>query len=100
MSIYIKYNRFVESAKYGEYKLTDISEDIAEDIIEELFDRRSKLGRFTVDDFISYMEERGSDDKTTDSVMHYLVNKGFDFDVDVEEKLTDDESEMIKFIKK
>jgi SOS response regulatory protein OraA/RecX len=91
-----KYDSFNESAKYGPNNTTDISEDIAEDIIDKLVQIRKEKGKFTVEDFIEYMEERGSDDKTTDSVMHYLVNKGFDFDVETEEPLTDEEIAQIK----
>lgn len=91
-----KYDSFNESTKYGEHRTTDISEDIAEDIIDKLKDIRKEKGSFTVEDFIEYMEERGSDDKTTDAVMHYLVNKGFDFDVKTEEPLTDEEISQIE----
>ena len=91
-----KYGSFNESTKYGPNNTTDISEDIAEDIIDKLVQVRKEKGKFTVEDFIEYMEERGSDDKTTDSVMHYLVNKEFDFDVETEEPLTDEEIAQIK----
>lgn len=95
---YIKrFGLFCESVKHGQYRLTDISEDIAEDIISKLETiKKTQGGRFTVEDYMQYMEERGSDDKTTDSVMHYLVNKGFEFTTDGEEPLTDEEIAGIK----
>lgn len=77
----------------------DISEDIADDIISKLEKLRSEKGSFTIEDYESYMTERGSDDKTMDAVMHYLVDKGFDFD----NKFEDEEVgnlEDIKLIKK
>ena len=95
---YVKsFNNFNESTKYGSYGVTDIAEDISEDIIGKLEAIKKERGSFTIQDFIDYMEERGSDDKTTDDVMHYLVNKGFEFSSEeTEEPLTPEEIESIK----
>lgn len=97
MSYVKKFKTFCESVKYGPNRMTDISEDIAEDIISKLEElKKSQGGHFTVEDYMQYMEERGSDEKTTDDVMHYLVNKGFIFSMDEEEPLTDEEIAGIK----
>ena len=42
------------------------------------------------------MEVRGYDDKTTDCVLHYIVDKVFEFSSGVEEPLTDEEISSIK----
>ena len=78
----------------------DISEDIADDIISKLEKIRGERGRFTIEDYESYMTERGSDDVTMDSVMHYLVDKGFNFDSKDEEEADVDNLENIKLIEK
>jgi hypothetical protein len=36
------------------------------------------------------MQERGADFNLSDSVMHHLVNMGFDFDIDEEDYDSDD----------
>lgn len=74
------------------YETTDISSDIADDIISKLKDEKEKNnGVFTIQDYEKYMTDRGADDVTKDSVMHYLVNKGFDFDSEYEEEVNPEE---------
>jgi hypothetical protein len=44
----------------------------------------------TLSYFDKYMQERGADFNLSDSVMHHLVNMGFDFDIDEEDYDSDD----------
>lgn len=68
----------------------DITQDIAEDLFPKLQEIKDQRGKFTVDDFDSYMKERGSDSHTTDLVLSNLVNMGFDFDVEEDEDSSED----------
>lgn len=68
----------------------DITDDIAEDLLPKLQEIKDKRGKFTVEDFDSYMKERGSDSHTTDLVLSNLVNMGFDFDVEEDEDSSED----------
>jgi hypothetical protein len=69
----------------------DIAEEIAIDLLPKLQKIKDEKGIFTVGMFDNYMEERNADMKLTDEIMSYLVNMGFDFDVD------EDDSEDIDF---
>lgn len=80
----MKYLKTFEA--YGKID-SDIHEDIAVSILPELKKLRSEKGSYTVEDYEAYMRERGADDIMVDSVMHYLVGMGFDFDVEQEEEL-------------
>lgn len=60
----------------------DIAEDIAIDLLPKLQKIKDEKGIFTVGMLDNYMEERNADMKLTDEIMSYLVNMGFDFDVD------------------
>jgi hypothetical protein len=91
----MKYLKTFES-----YKRTDIHEDIADDLLPRLEKIRSEKGYYTVEDYEKYMIERGADDIMINSVMHYLVNKGFDFDSESEEELPDGWENEIKIINK
>jgi len=82
------------------YKKSDIHEDIAKDILPKLEELRSEKGYYTVEDFESYMKERGADEEMIDSVMHYLVYLGFDFDIEPEDELPDGWEDEIKIINK
>jgi hypothetical protein len=64
------------------YGQTDLAEDIAKDILPTLQKIKTEKGLFTTSMFDNFMEERGGDMELTDEVMSYLVNMGFDFDVD------------------
>ena len=88
-----KYNDMIKESD-------NANEDIADDIISKLEKIRGERGRFTIEDYESYMTERGSDDVTMDSVMHYLVDKGFNFDSKDEEEADVDNLENIKLIEK
>ena len=61
---------------------TNIAEDIAKDLLPRLKEIREKKGKFTAEDFDNYMEERKGNLALTDEVMAYLVNMGFDFDIE------------------
>lgn len=90
----MKYLKKFESFEYKNesYKTTDISSDIADDIISKLKEEKEKNnGVFTIQDYEKYMTDRGADDVTKDSVMHYLVGKGFDFDSQNEEEVSPEE---------
>jgi hypothetical protein len=73
---------------------TDITEDIAEDLLPKLEELRAEKGSFTVEDFESYMKERGSDTHTIDLVMSNLVSMGFDFDSESEDEGEDEPVEF------
>lgn len=98
----MKHLKKFESFEYKNesYKTTDISSDIADDIISKLKEEKEKNnGVFTIKDYEKYMTDRGADEVTKDSVMHYLVNKGFDFDSEYEEEASPEELDF-KLIEK
>ena len=72
----------------------DIAEEIAEDLLPKLQKIKDEKGIFTVGMFDNYMEERNADMKLTDEIMSYLVNMGFDFDVDEDDSEDDVEFEL------
>jgi hypothetical protein len=76
--------------------MSDIHEDIAKDILPKLRELKSKEGYYTYDEYVSYMKKRGADEEMIDSVMHYLVNLGFDFDKEPEDDLPDGWEDEIK----
>jgi len=73
---------------------TDITEDIANDLLPTLQQLKDEKGSFTVEDFESYMKERGADSHTIDLTMSNLVNMGFDFDVEDDEDSVDVDFEL------
>jgi len=83
---------------YG--KSSDIHEDIAVSILSELKKLQAEKGYYTVEDFESYMRERGADDIMIDSVMNYLVGMDFGFDTEPQEELTEGWEDKIKLVKK
>ena len=68
----------------------DIAEEIAIDLLPKLQKIKDEKGIFTIGMFDNYMEERNADMKLTDEIMSYLVNMGFDFDVDEDYSEDDD----------
>ena len=72
----------------------DIAEEIAIDLLPKLQKIKDEKGIFTVGMFDNYMEERNADMKLTDEIMSYLVNMGFDFDVDEDDSEDDVEFEL------
>ncbi len=68
----------------------DIAEEIAIDLLPKLQKIKDEKGIFTVGMFDNYMEERNADMKLTDDIMSYLVNMGFDFDVNEDDSEDDD----------
>jgi hypothetical protein len=79
---------------FESYKREDISEEIAKDILPKFQKMRSDGQEVTIDDFDRYMKERGADSDTIDSVMHYLINIGFDFDINNEDEEDDIDFEL------
>ena len=79
---------------------SDIHEDIALSILSELKKLQAEKGYYTVEDFETYMKERGADDTMIDSVMNYLVGMDFGFDTEPQEELPEGWEDEIKLITK
>ena len=79
---------------------SDIHEDIALSILSELKKLQAEKGYYTVEDFETYMKERGADDIMIDSVMSYLVGMDFGFDTEPQEELPEGWEDKIKLITK
>ena len=79
---------------------SDIHEDIALSILSELKKIQAEKGYYTVEDFESYMKERGADDTMIDSVMNYLVGMDFGFDQEPQEELPEGWEDEIKLVTK
>ncbi len=92
----MKYLKTFEA--YG--KSSDIHEDIAVDLLPKLQKLKDEKGYYTVEDFETYMKERGADDIMIDSVMSYLVGMNFDFDQEPQEDLPEGWEDEIKIIHK
>lgn len=75
---------------------SDIHEDIAKDILPKLQKIKDEKGIFTIQDYMKYMEEKGADPMMVDCVASYIVNMGFDFDVEVDEGEDDVEFDLKK----
>lgn len=73
---------------------SDIHEDIAKDILPKLQKLKDEKGSFTIQDYMRYMEEKGADPMMVDCVASYIVNMGFDFDVEVDEGEDDVEFDL------
>jgi hypothetical protein len=71
---------------FESYNELSLGEEIAQDLLPRFQKMRSEGQIVTVADFDKYMEERGADSELSDSVMHYLVNMGFDFDIEGEDE--------------
>lgn len=71
--------------KFNEHKITDLGEDIAKDILPRFQKMRDNGDEVTVDIFDNYMKERGASSDVYHSVMNYLVDMGFDFDIENDE---------------
>lgn len=87
----MKYLKTFES-----YNELSLGEEIAQDLLPRFQKMRSEGQIVTVADFDKYMEERGADSELSDSVMHYLVNMGFDFSIEDESGYEDFEFELKK----
>ena len=81
---------------FESYNELSLGEEIAQDLLPRFQKMRSEGQVVTVSDFDKYMEERGADSELSDSVMGYLVNMGFDFDIEGEEDYEDVEFELKK----
>ena len=75
---------------FERYEQEDLGEQIAHDLLPRFQKMRSNGEIFTLSDFDKYMQERGAGSELSDSVMHHLVNMGFDFDIDEEDYYSDD----------
>jgi hypothetical protein len=68
---------------------TNYAEEIAKDLLPRLVEIRKGKGTFTEQDFFNYVEDKGMTKEMSDSVFHYIVNKGdeigFAFDSEDEE---------------
>jgi len=95
--IIMKYLKKFEA--YGKVD-SDIHEDIAISILPELKKLQAEKGYYTVEDFESYMKERGADRLMIDSVMGYLVSMDFGFDQEPEEELPEGWQDEMKLIQK
>ncbi len=93
----MKYLKTFEA--YGKID-SDIHEDIAVDLLPKLQKLKDEKGYYTVEDFETYMKERGADDIMIDSVMSYLVGMDFDFDQEPQEDLPEGWEDEIKIIHK
>lgn len=78
---------------FERFEETNLGEEIAQDLLPRFQKMRQDGQTVTVADFDKYMQERGADSELADSVFHYLVNKGFDFENEGEE----DYGEEIEF---
>jgi hypothetical protein len=74
---------------FESYESKDLGEEIAQDLLPRLEKMRAGGTKITPEYFDKYMEERGAESSLIDSVMSYLVNMGFDFDVDDEPEIDD-----------
>lgn len=90
-----KFNENFQSEPIGKVKETD--HEFAEQIANDLFPRYQKMReqgqKITVDDFDKYMRDKNVSN-IADSVMHQLVEMGFDFDIDQDDRDTDEENWM------
>lgn len=81
---------------FESYNRESVDHEFAEEIARSLlpvFQKRRESGEsITVSDFDKYMQEKDIDSGLADSVMHTLVNIGFDFDIE-----KDDDSEGLDF---
>lgn len=64
---------------------TNYAEEIAKDLLPRLIEIRKEKGTFTLNDFDQYVADRKMDPSMADSVSHYLVDMGFNFDSEDEE---------------
>lgn len=87
----MKYLKTFEA--YGKLD-TDIHEDIAKDILPKLQKIKDEKGSLTIQDYIKYMEEKGADPMMVDCVASYIVNMGFDFDIENKDDGDDIEFEL------
>lgn len=78
------------------YQPKDLGEEIAQDLLPRLQKMRDGGTTITPEYFEKYMKERGADMAMTGSVMSYLVNMGFDFDVEEEPDDIDDINFSVK----
>ena len=76
---------------YGKLN-SDIHQDIANDLLPRFQKIKDEQGKFTMQDYIKYMETRGADPMMVDCVASCIVNIGFDFDF---EKDDDDDVEFV-----
>lgn len=60
----------------------DLAEDIAEDLYPKLMKLRNKGEMITTEFFDKYMKEKGTSLEMIDAVISYLVEMGFDFDIE------------------
>lgn len=87
----MKYIKAFES-----YESKDLGEEIAQDLLPRLEKMRSGGTIITPEYFEKYMTEKGAKLDLIDSVMSYLVNMGFDFDIEDDGKEIDDVNFSIK----
>ena len=92
----MKYLKTFES--YGQP--SDIHEDIAKDLLPRLKEIQAEKGYYTIEDFESYMKERGADDTMIDGVMSYLVGMNFGFDHEPEDEIPEGWEDEIKLVNK
>lgn len=71
---------------FERFEESNLGEEIAQDLLPRFQKMREEGQTVTVADFDRYMEERGADAELSDSVLHYLVNIGFDFDIEGEDE--------------
>ena len=81
---------------FESYNREPVDHNLAEQIAREtlpIFQKRRESGEsITISDFDKYMQEKDIDSGLADSIMHILVNLGFDFDIE-----KDDDSEGLDF---
>ncbi len=75
----------------------DLAEDIANDLYPQLVKMRKEGEVITPEFFENYMKERGAKLDIIDATMNYLVDMGFDFDIEDEEDISDENFD-IKYI--
>ena len=75
----------------------DLAQDIAEDLLPQLKKMRSEGELITPQFFENFMKTRGAKLDMIDATMNSLVNMGFDFDIEDEEEISDENFD-IKYV--
>jgi hypothetical protein len=75
----------------------DLADDIANDLLPQLKRMRADGQIITPEFFENYMKERGAKLDMIDATMSSLVSMGFDFDIEDEEEISDENFD-IKYV--
>jgi hypothetical protein len=72
----------------------DLAQDIAEDLLPQLKKMRSEGQLITPEFFENFMKTRGAKLDIIDATMNCLVDMGFDFDIEDEEEISDEDFDI------